>query len=61
MSPELRARIIRYNRAAAEQKEKAKDLDVIVAAFKKLPPGQLKKALSEEVLAVFQEYGIAME
>ena len=61
MNPELKEKILAYNRAAAERKEKATDLDVIVAAFKKLPPGQLKKALSEEVLAVFQEYGIAME
>lgn len=35
---ELRARIIAFNKAAAERKDKANDLDVLVAAFAKLPP-----------------------
>lgn len=58
MKPELRERIIAYNKSAAERKEKATDLDVIVAAFKKLPPGQLKKVLSEDVLIVLKKYGL---
>ena len=36
---------------------KAEDLDVIVSALKELPPGQLKKVLSEDVLAVLGKYG----
>ena len=43
--------------AFAEKKEKATDLDVLVAAIMKLPYGQLKKVLSEEVLAVLAKYG----
>lgn len=61
MKPELRARIIAYNKSVAEKKEKAADLDVIVAAFSRLPPGQLKKVLTEEVLAVFVKYGLVIE
>lgn len=57
MKPELRARIIAFNKAAAERKEKAGDLDIIVAAFAKLPPGQLKKVLTEDVIAVLNKYG----
>lgn len=37
--------------------EKVSDLDVIVAELLKLPPGQLKKVLTEEVLAVLRKYG----
>ena len=41
----------------AEKKDKADDLDVIVSEIMKLPPGQLKKVLSDEVLAVLEKYG----
>ena len=41
----------------AEKKEKASDLDVIVAEIMKLPYGQLKKVLTDEVLAVLAKYG----
>lgn len=58
MKPELRAKIIAYNKAAAERKEKAEDLDVIIAEIMKLPPGQLKKVLTDDVLAVLAKYGV---
>ena len=58
MQPELRAKIIAYNKAAAERKEKAEDLDVIIAEIMKLPPGQLKKVLTDDVLAVLAKYGV---
>lgn len=61
MSPELRARIIAFNKAAEERKGKADDLDVIVAAFAKLPPGQLKKVLTEDVIAVFEKHGVVFD
>lgn len=60
MKPELRAKIIAYNKSVAERTEKASDLDVIVAAIKKLPPGQLKKVLNKEVLAVLKKYGVEL-
>ena len=58
---ELRARIIAFNKAAAERKDKANDLDVLVAAFAKLPPGQLKKVLTDDVIAVFAKHGVEIE
>ena len=58
---ELRARIIAYNKSVAEKSEKATDLDVLVSAFAKLPPGQLKKVLTDDVIAVFAKYGIVIE
>ena len=57
---ELRARIIAFNKAAAERKHKTNDLDVLVAAFAKLPPGQLKKVLTDDVLAVLAKYGVTI-
>ena len=41
----------------SEKKEKASDLDVIVAGIMKLPYGQLKKVLTDEVMAVLARYG----
>jgi len=43
----------------SEKKEKASDLDVIVSEIMGLPYGQVKKVLTEEVLAVLAKYGYA--
>ena len=40
---------------------RSEGLGVIVAALAQLPPGQLKKVLSEDVLAVLEKYGVSME
>ena len=56
MKAELRERILAYNRAMAQRKEKAEDMEVIAAALLSLPPGQLKKILTQEVLAVLEKY-----
>lgn len=40
---------------------KSDDLDVIVAAMAKLPPGQLKKVLTDDVIAVLAKYGVKLE
>lgn len=57
MKPELREKIIVYNKAVAEKAEKASDLDIIVAQLMCLPYGQLKKVLTDEVMAVLEKYG----
>ena len=59
MKPELREKILAFNRSVKEKGEKAGDLDIIVAALGKLPPGQLKKVLSEDVIAVLEKYGVS--
>ena len=41
-----------------ERKEKSDDLDIIVSEIAKLPPGQLKKVLTDEVLRVLGTYGV---
>lgn len=58
MKPELRQKIIAYNRTVAEKGEKASDLDVIVSAMAMLPPGQLKKVLTDDVIAILAKYGV---
>lgn len=40
-----------------ERKEKASDLDIIVSQIMQLPYGQLKKVLTDEVMAVLAKYG----
>ena len=57
MKPELKEKILAFNRAVKEKGEKATDLDVLVAGIRKLPYGQLKKVLTEDVLAVLEKYG----
>ena len=57
MKPELKAKIIAYNKAVKEKSEKASDLDILVAQIMKLPYGQLKKVLTPEVLIVLEKYG----
>lgn len=47
---ELKAKI-------AEKNDKATDLDIIVGEIMNLPPGQLKKVLTDEVMAVLAKYG----
>ena len=56
MKPELREKILAYNKVAAERKEKASDLDIIISEILQLPYGQLKKVLTDEVMAVLEKY-----
>ena len=57
MKPELKAKILAYNKIIKEKGDKATDLDILVAEIMKLPYGQLKKVLTDEVLAVLRKYG----
>ena len=61
MKLELRNKIIAYNKSVAEKADKASDLDIIVSEIMKLPKGQLKKVLTDEVIAVLNKYGINFE
>ena len=56
MKPELRAKIIAYNKAVAANAEKAEDLMTILEA---LPPGQVKNLLKDPVCGpILEKYGI---
>ena len=56
-----RAELNALKAKAAEKKEKASDLDIIVSEVLQLPYGQLKKILTEEVMAVLAKYGYTEE
>lgn len=58
MNSELNIKVEAAIKSFTEKKEKASDMDVIIKALKKLPPGQLKKVLTDEVLDVLKKYDI---
>ena len=55
-----RKKLNQLKASAVERKDKAADLDILVTEIMKLPPGQLKKVLTDEVLAVLAKYGYEM-
>lgn len=44
---------------AAEDGEQ--DMRTIAASLAKLPPGQLKKVLTEDIIAILEKYGVVIE
>ena len=54
---DMKEKISVIRQTFAEKKEKASDLDIIVSEIMKLPYGQLKKVLTDEVMAVLRKYG----
>ena len=54
---ETREKIRLIKQSFSEKKEKAADLDIIVSQVMQLPYGQLKKVLTDEVMAVLEKYG----
>lgn len=53
----MKEKISIIRQSFAEKKEKATDLDIIVSQIMTLPYGQLKKVLTDEVMAVLEKYG----
>ena len=52
-------KVLAYNRRRAETDGKASDMDVVIRKLGDLPPGQLKKLLTdEELCAVLRKYGV---
>lgn len=58
---DMKAKISAIRQSFAEKKEKASDLDIIVRKIMELPYGQLKKVLTDDVLAVLAKYGYGEE
>lgn len=61
MKPELKAKVDAVIASVAEKKEKASDMDILISEIMKLPKGQLKKVLTDEVLAVLAKYGVTLD
>ncbi len=60
MKKELREKIIAFNKAVKEKAEKATDMDIMISAIAKLPHGQLKKLLTDDVVAILAKYGVEL-
>ncbi len=59
MKEETRKKIIAFNKARAQDAEKANDLMTLLSA---LPPGQVKNLLKDETCAaILEKYGITGE
>ena len=56
MRKALRDKIIAYNQALALRKEKAEDMELVASALLLLPPGQLKKLLTPDILTILEKY-----
>ena len=55
---DLKEKVAAIRTAFQDKKEKATDLEIIVGEIAKLPYGQLKKVLTEQVLQVLEKYGV---
>lgn len=52
-------RVLAFNKVRRAEGEKASDMDVVIRKLGELPPGQLKKLLTdEELCAVLRRYGV---
>ena len=56
-----RAELNALKKRAIERNQKAGDMDVVVAQIMELPYGQVKKVLTDDVLAVLAKYGYPEE
>lgn len=61
MKPELRNRIIKYNKAMLDNANMANDMKIIAEEMAMLPPGQLKKILNSKVISILGKYGVTFE
>ena len=59
MANPWKKRAFEYNRKLAEEREAAADMQTIAQKLKQLPPGQLKKILDDDVLAILARYGVS--
>lgn len=55
---DLKEKVAAIRTAFQDKKERATDLEIIVGEIAKLPYGQLKKVLTEQVLQVLEKYGV---
>lgn len=52
-------KVLAFNKTRKAEGEKAEDMDVVIRKLGELPPGQLKKLLTdEELCAVLRKYGV---
>ena len=58
VSKDRKNQIFAYNRQKAADSSAAADMHKIAAAISRLPKGQLKKVLSDEIVEILAKYGV---
>lgn len=59
MANPWKEKVLAFNRRRKDEGEKAEDMDVVIRKLGELPPGQLKKLLTdEELCSVLRKYGM---
>ena len=59
MANPWKEKVLAYNQKRKVEGAKASDMDVVISKLGELPPGQLKKLLTdEELCAVLRKYGV---
>ena len=59
MANPWKKKVFAFNQKRKAEGEKAEDMDVVIRKLGELPPGQLKKLLTdEELCAVLRKYGM---
>lgn len=56
--PARKKAIFAYNAAKEEDRAAAADMHTIAAAIGNLPPGQLKKILTDDIREILARYGV---
>lgn len=58
MANPWKKRAFEYNKKLAQEREAAADMQTVAEHLVQLPPGQLKRILDEDVLAILAKYGV---
>ena len=58
MANPWKKRAFEYNKKLAQEREAAADMQTVAEHLAQLPPGQLKRMLDEDVLAILAKYGV---
>ena len=58
---ERKKQIFAYNKKIAADSAAAADMHAIAAAIERLPKGQLKKLLSEDIRTILAKYGVLFD
>lgn len=58
VSEKRKKQILAFNRQRAADSEAAADMHAIAAAIGRLPKGQLKKLLTDDIVGILAKYGV---
>ena len=56
MANPWKEKVLAFNQKRKVEGEKAEDMDVVIRKLGELPPGQLKKVLTDDIIAIIEKY-----